>query len=143
VVERIFNFQTRIGQNSGSPAYRFRRQLSQLSDGPINDSKRLAICMLRQSETRPVTKTIFSADNTNLYKIGFWQNFAMAFLETSHMKNVSNELSFPLVTHMTHFDKRFGRYDILKSCFSSRHDLDRLDCSCSVRFLRHKMGGTF
>jgi hypothetical protein len=36
------------------------------------------------------------------------------------MKNVANELSFPLVTPTTHFDKRFGRYFILKSCFSSR-----------------------
>jgi hypothetical protein len=62
--------------------------------------------------------------------------------ETSHTKNVINELSFPLVTHMTHFDKRFGHYDILKSCFSSGHIMDRLDCSCSVRFLGHKMGET-
>jgi hypothetical protein len=43
----------------------------------------------------------------------------MTFLETLHMKNVTNELNFPLVTHTTHFDKRFGRYGILKSCFSS------------------------
>jgi hypothetical protein len=43
----------------------------------------------------------------------------MTFLETSHMKIVANELSFPLVTHTTHFDMRFGCYGILKSCFSS------------------------
>jgi hypothetical protein len=62
--------------------------------------------------------------------------------ETSQMKNVANELSFPLVTHMTHFDIRFGRYGILKTCFSSRHIMDRLDCSCSVRFLGRKVGET-
>jgi hypothetical protein len=62
--------------------------------------------------------------------------------ETSHTKNVANELSFPLVTHMTHFDIRFGRYGILKSCFNSGYVKDRLDCSCSVRFLGQKMGET-
>jgi hypothetical protein len=112
-VERIFNFQTQIGQNSGSPEYHFRRQLSELSDTLLNGSKRLAICELRQSETRPIAKTIFLADHTYLYKIGFWRNFAMTFPETSHTKTVTNELSFPLVTHMTHFDKRFGRYGSL------------------------------
>jgi hypothetical protein len=66
----------------------------------------------------------------------------MTFPETSHTKNVANELSFPLVTHMTHFDKRFGRYGILKSYFSSGHDLGRLDCRWSVRFLGRKMGET-
>jgi hypothetical protein len=54
--------------------------------------------------------------------------------ETSHMKNVTIELSFPLVTHMTHFDIRSSRYGILKSCFSSGHVMGRLDYSCSVRF---------
>jgi hypothetical protein len=62
--------------------------------------------------------------------------------ETSHMKNVANELSVPLVTHMTHFDIRFGRYGILNSYFSSGHVMDRLDCSCSVRILGHKTGET-
>jgi hypothetical protein len=141
-VERIFNFQTRIDRNSGSPKYHFGRHLSQLSDGLINGSKQLAICELRQSETRPVAKTIFLLDHTHLYKICFWQNFAMTFLETSHTKNVANELSFSLVTHKTHFNKQFGHYGILKSCFSSGHELDRLDCSCSVRFLGHKMDET-
>jgi hypothetical protein len=135
-------FWSWIGQNSRSPEYCFGRQLSQLSDGLINSSQRLAICELRKSETRPVAKTIFLADHTDLYKIGFWWNFAMTFPETLHTKNITNEHSFPLVTHMTHFDKRFGRYGILKSCFSSGHDLDRLDCSCSVRFLGWKMGDT-
>jgi hypothetical protein len=63
--------------------------------------------------------------------------------ETSPTKNVANELSFPLVTHMTHFDIRFGRYSILKSCFSSGHVMDRLDYSCLVRFFGHKMGMTY
>jgi hypothetical protein len=66
----------------------------------------------------------------------------MTSRETSHKKNVANELSFPLVTHMTHFDIRFGRYGILNSCFSSGHVMDRLDCCCSVRFLGHVMGET-
>jgi hypothetical protein len=126
----------------GSLEYRFRRQLSQLSDGPINGSKRLAICVLRQSEPRSVAKTIFLAGHTYLYKIGFWQNFNMTSPETSHTKNVANELSLPLVTHMTHFNIWFGCYGILNSCFSSGHVMDGLDCSCSVRFLGHKMGDT-
>jgi hypothetical protein len=59
--------------------------------------------------------------------------------ETSYMKNVTNELSFLLVTHTIHFDMRFGSYGILNSCFSSRQVIDRLDCKCSVRFLGHKV----
>jgi hypothetical protein len=43
------------------------------------------------------------------------------------MRNVANEISFLLVTHMTHFDIRFGCYGILKSCFSSGRVMDRLD----------------
>jgi hypothetical protein len=62
--------------------------------------------------------------------------------ETSHPKNIANELSFLLVTDTTHFDIRFGRYDILNSCFSSGHIMDRLNCSCSIRFLGHMMDGT-
>jgi hypothetical protein len=100
------------------------------------------ICELRQSETRSDAEITFLADHTFLYKIGSWQNFAMTSPETLHMKNVANELIFTLVTHMTQFDIQFGRYGILKSCFSSGHVIDRLDCSCSVRFLGHKMGET-
>jgi hypothetical protein len=134
VAKQIFNFRSSIGWNFGSLKYRFGRQLSQLSDVLIKGSQRLAICELRQSETRPIAKTIFLADHTYLYKIGFWQNFAMTFPETSHTKNVANELSFLLVTHMTHFDIRFDCYGILKPCFRSGHVMDRLDCRCSVRF---------
>jgi hypothetical protein len=46
--------------------------------------------------------------------------------ETSYMKNVANKLSFLLVTHMTCFDIRFGRYGFLKSGFSARQILDIL-----------------
>jgi hypothetical protein len=66
----------------------------------------------------------------------------MTSLETLHTKNVANELRFPLVTHTSHFDIRFSHYGILKSCFSSGHIMDRLDCRCSVRFLVCKMGET-
>jgi hypothetical protein len=140
--ERILNFQTRIGQNSGSPEYHFGRKLSQFSDGPINGSKWLAICELRQSETRPVAKTIFLADHTYLYKTGLWQNFSMTSPEYSHTKNVANKLSFPLVTHTTHFGIGFGHYGNWKLCFSSGHAMDRLKYRCSVRFLGRKMGET-
>jgi hypothetical protein len=58
--------------------------------------------------------------------------------ETSHTKKVANELSFPLATHTTRFGIWFSRYGILKSYSSSKHIMDRLDCSCSVRFLGHK-----
>jgi hypothetical protein len=71
-VERIFNFQTRIGRNSRSPEYRFGRQLSHLSDGLLNGSNQLAICELRQLETRPDAETTFLADHTFLYKTRSW-----------------------------------------------------------------------
>jgi hypothetical protein len=92
---------------------------------------------LRKSETRPDAEITFLPNHTFLYKIGSWQNFAMTSPENSHMKSITNELSFPLVTHMTHFDIWFGRYSILKSYFSFRHVMDRFDCSCSVTFLGH------
>jgi hypothetical protein len=63
--------------------------------------------------------------------------------ETLPMKNVANQLTFPLVTHTTHFNIPFVCYGILKSCFGSGHVMDRFDCSCSVRFLGHKMGETY
>jgi hypothetical protein len=70
-------------------------------------------------ETRSVAETAFLADHTFLYKTSFWQNIAMTSPETSYMKNVTNKLSFLLITHMTHFNIRFGRYGILNSYFSS------------------------
>jgi hypothetical protein len=134
VTKQIFNFQSRIGQNSGSPEYHFGTQIYQLSDGPSNSSKGLAICELWQSETRPVAESAFLADHTFLYKIGFWQNFAGTSPETSYTKNVTNELIFLLVTNTTHLDIRFGCYGILNSCFSFGQVMDRLDCMCLVRF---------
>jgi hypothetical protein len=59
VAKRIFNFQSQIGRNSGSPEYHFGRPLSQISDGPLNGSKRLAIYELRLSETQPVAELAF------------------------------------------------------------------------------------
>jgi hypothetical protein len=46
--------------------------------------------------------------------------------ETLYRKDVFNELRFLLVTHMTCFDIRFGRYGFLKSGFSARQILDSL-----------------
>jgi hypothetical protein len=46
-------------------------------------------------------------------KSGFWQNFAMTFLETLNTKVSDSELSFPLVTHMAYSDARFDSYGIL------------------------------
>jgi hypothetical protein len=59
VVKRIFSFKSRIGQNSGCPEYHFGKQCSQLSDGLLNGSERLAVRELRQSETRPVAESTF------------------------------------------------------------------------------------
>jgi hypothetical protein len=47
--------------------------------------------------------------------------------ETLYIKNIANKLNFPLVTHMTCFDTRFGRYRFLKSGYSADQILDRLD----------------
>jgi hypothetical protein len=46
--------------------------------------------------------------------------------ETSYMKNVTNELSFLLVTHTTRFDIRFHRHGFLKSGYGAEMILDRL-----------------
>jgi hypothetical protein len=46
--------------------------------------------------------------------------------ETMYTKNVVNELSFLLVTHMTCFDIRFNRYRFLKPGLGARQILDRL-----------------
>jgi hypothetical protein len=50
----------------------------------------------------------------------------MTSLETLYMKSVIDELIFLLVTHMTCFDTRFGRYGFLNSDFSAGQILDRL-----------------
>jgi hypothetical protein len=60
--------------------------------------------------------------------------------ETSYTKHVTNEPRFLLVTQMTYFDIRFGRYGILKSGSISVQVLDRLGHQCLIRFLGHKEG---
>jgi hypothetical protein len=62
--------------------------------------------------------------------------------ETLYTKNVTNELSFLLVTHTTHFDIWFGCYVALNFYFSSGQVMDILDSRFLVRFLGHKMGET-
>jgi hypothetical protein len=47
--------------------------------------------------------------------------------ETLYTKNVVNEHSFLLITHMARFNIQFGRYGILKSGLSAGQILDRLD----------------
>jgi hypothetical protein len=141
--KQIFIFRSRIGRNSRSFKFHFERELSQISAVSLNGSNRSAICELWQSETQLITEITFLAYHTYLYKTGlFWQNFTMTSPETSHTKNVANKLSFLLVTHTTHFGTRFGRYGILKLCFSSEHVQDRSNCIRLVRFLGHKMGNT-
>jgi hypothetical protein len=56
----------------------------------------------------------------------FWQNFAMTSSEISYIKNITNELNFLLVTDITHFGIRFGRYRFLKSGYGAELILDRL-----------------
>jgi hypothetical protein len=46
--------------------------------------------------------------------------------ETSYTKNITNELSFLLVTRTTHFDIWFGRYKFLNSGYGAELILDRL-----------------
>jgi hypothetical protein len=46
--------------------------------------------------------------------------------ETLYTKDVANKLSFLLITHMTCFDIRFGRYRFFKSGFSAGQILDSL-----------------
>jgi hypothetical protein len=50
----------------------------------------------------------------------------MASLETSYTKNVANNLKCLVVTHMTCFDIRFGRYGFLKLGYGAELILDRL-----------------
>jgi hypothetical protein len=127
--------------NSGSPEYHFSGQLSQLSDGPLNGSKRLAICELQQSESWLVAESAFLG-RLFLQKSGFWWNFAMTSPEILYTKNFTNELNFLLVTHMSCFNIWFGRYSISKSGSSSGQILDRMVYRCFIRFLGHKMSET-
>jgi hypothetical protein len=77
-------------------------------------------------ETQLVADSIFWEDLTFLYELGLWQHWAMTYPETLHTKNVINELSFLLVTHMTCLETRFDRYEFLKLGFSVGQILDRL-----------------
>jgi hypothetical protein len=47
--------------------------------------------------------------------------------ETWYKRNTVKEHNFLLVTHMTYFDTRFGRYWLLKSGYDADQILDRLD----------------
>jgi hypothetical protein len=68
----------------------------------------------------------FWADWTFWSKSGFWQNFAMTFLETLNTKVADSKPIFPLVTHMTFSNAQFGSYEILKSGRGAKNFLDRL-----------------
>jgi hypothetical protein len=59
--------------------------------------------------------------------------------KTSYTKNITNKLSFLLVTYTTRFDIWFGGYGALNFCFSSGQAMDRLHYRHLVRFLDHKM----
>jgi hypothetical protein len=50
-------FGSRIGRTSRSPEYHCGRKISQLSDGPLYGSKRLAIYELQLSELDRVAKS--------------------------------------------------------------------------------------
>jgi hypothetical protein len=68
----------------------------------------------------------FWAELAFLYKLAGWQNFAVTFPETLYTKAVANELSFPLVTHMTSSNIQSNRYEFLKSDLDAEQILDRL-----------------
>jgi hypothetical protein len=55
------------------------------------------------------------ANYTSWHKSGIWRNFVMISSETLNTKLAANELSFPLVTHMTYSDAQFDSYEVLKS----------------------------
>jgi hypothetical protein len=66
-------------------------------------------------------------DRTLRHKSRSWRNFAMTSPEILYTKNTVNEHSFPLVTHTAYFNTRFGCYGHLKSVYSARQILDRLN----------------
>jgi hypothetical protein len=79
--------KTRWNWNFRFSEYHSIRKLSQLSDGPLNDSKQLAIYELRLWENGRVTEFGRNwADLTFQHKSGFWWNFAMTAPETSYKK---------------------------------------------------------
>jgi hypothetical protein len=69
----------------------------------------------------------------------------MTSSETSGTKVSANKLSFPLDTHMTYSDARFGSYGILMSGPGAEDFLDRLDILTNDqvsgrRFMKHGKG---
>jgi hypothetical protein len=66
----------------------------------------------------------------------------MTFPETLNTKVSDSELSFPLVTHMSHSAARFDSYGILKSGRGAENFLDRLCRPVNDQVLRLKMHKT-
>jgi hypothetical protein len=56
--------------------------------------------------------------------------------ETFNTKVFANELSFPLVTHITYSDARFDSYRILNSGQGAENFLDRLDIPTDDQVLK-------
>jgi hypothetical protein len=67
----------------------------------------------------------FWANSTFRTKSEFWKKFTITSPETLNTKVATNELSFPLVTHIVYSDARFESYWILKSGWGARNFLDR------------------
>jgi hypothetical protein len=60
----------------------------------------------------------------------------MTFPETLNTKVADEELSFPLVNHMSFSDAQFGSYEILKSGRGAENFLDRLCRPANDQVLR-------
>jgi hypothetical protein len=58
----------------------------------------------------------------------------MTFPGTLKVKNVVNDLSFPVVTHIVDSDARFDSYAFLISGQGAEQILDRLGRSMNIRF---------
>jgi hypothetical protein len=142
VVERIFNFSSRIGQNSRCPEYYFGQQLSQIPDGPSNGSKQLDICELRQLETRPVAESTFLADHTFLYKTGFWQKIChvlprnFVYEKRCQRTQISTGYSYDLYRHTV------WSLWCFEDLFQFLTGYGQIGLQHLVRFLGHKMGQT-
>jgi hypothetical protein len=78
------------------------------------------VSMLRLSKVGRIAKIEkFWTDLTFQHKSGFGKKIAMISSETLCTENVVNELCFLLVTHMTYFDIRLGRYGFPKPGFNA------------------------
>jgi hypothetical protein len=107
------------GSSLSRPEYHFVRQLSHLSDGPLNDSKRLEICELRQSESRPVAETTFLGDHTFLYKTGFFTKFCHDLPRNFAYEKCRQRTQLSAGYSYDSFQHTVGHYGALKFCFSS------------------------